>query len=82
MKNLFISCPLLLSVSLGKDRIRYRNEFAWDAAFKTNRFNLTPFISEEIFYDPTAPNLTGLPVGISHRLTYLYSGNSNLDSVF
>jgi len=54
-----------------KDRIRYRNESVWTAPYKTTKFNLTPFISEEFFYDVTDHNLNlnWLTVGVSHRLT-------------
>ena len=54
-----------------QDRIRYRNESVWTANHKISRYQLTPFIEEEFFYDITDNelNTNWLTMGISKRRT-------------
>jgi hypothetical protein len=50
-----------------KNRIRYRNESVWTAPYKTSRHALTPYVSEEFFYDVTDHelNINWLTIGVS-----------------
>ena len=53
-----------------KDRVRYRNESVWTSLNTITKYQLTPFIEEEFFYDRTDSelNINWLTFGISKFL--------------
>ena len=53
------------------DHIRYRNESVWTAPYSVSKYNLTPYISEEFFYEFTDNdfNVNWLTIGVSKKFS-------------